>query len=274
MSDTRKNVQENRWQRLREYTDARIGLGRSGVSLPTHHHLEFQLAHAAARDAVKRPIDWKPIDETLENSTLPWLKLHSQALDRNHYLQRPDLGRKLDSASVNSLMQWREQRHVPKVAIVIADGLSATAIETQAPPMLQQLLPDLSALGLDVELFCRVDQARVAIGDDIAERTGAEHLILLVGERPGLSSPDSLGIYYTFHAGNGSSDADRNCLSNIRPAGLAFTEASRRLCWLMREASKLGYSGVKLKDDSSNDILDAPQHDNFLVPAKPNLPAK
>jgi len=233
MTDAPKTVQGNRWQRLREYTDARIGLGRSGVSLPTQHHLEFQLAHAAARDAVKRPIDWSGVDAVVEQSG----------------------------------MQWREKNPAPKVVIVIADGLSSTAIENQAPEMVQQLLPDIAKLNLSCELVCRVDQGRVGIGDDIAERSGAEHLVLLVGERPGLSSPDSLGIYYTFHAGPDSSDADRNCLSNIRPAGLAFAEASRRLCWLMRKATKLGYSGVKLKDDSSSDILDAPEHQNFLVPA-------
>lgn len=269
MADTPKTVQENRWQRLREYTDARIGLGRSGVSLPTHHHLEFQLAHAAARDAVKRPIDWAGVDAVANVTGVALLALHSQALDRNHYLQRPDLGRKLDQDSVTTLMRWRETHPAPKVVIVIADGLSSTAIEHQAPGMVQQLLPDIAQLGLPCELLCRVDQGRVAIGDDIADRTGAEHIVLLVGERPGLSSPDSLGIYYTFHARNGSSDADRNCLSNIRPAGLAFAEASRRLCWLMREALKLGYSGVKLKDDSSSDILDAPTHQNFLVPKQP-----
>ncbi|MFG1495319.1 ethanolamine ammonia-lyase subunit EutC [Saccharospirillum sp. HFRX-1] len=266
MSDAPKTVQENRWQRLREYTDARIGLGRSGVSLPTQHHLEFQLAHAAARDAVKRPIDWSGVDTAVEKMGVALLALHSQALDRNQYLQRPDLGRKLDQKSVTALMRWRETNAAPRVVIVIADGLSSTAIENQAPTMVQQLVPDLHTLGLDCALVCRVDQGRVAIGDDIAERTGAEHIVLLVGERPGLSSPDSLGIYYTFHARVGSSDADRNCLSNIRPAGLAFAEASRRLCWLMREAIKLGFSGVKLKDDSSSDILDAPTHQNFLVP--------
>ncbi|WP_108124072.1 ethanolamine ammonia-lyase subunit EutC [Saccharospirillum mangrovi] len=266
MSDSPKTVQENRWQRLREYTDARIGLGRSGVSLPTRHHLDFQLAHAAARDAVKRPIDWSGVDALAEQNSLPMLALHSQALDRNHYLQRPDLGRKLDQESAAALMRWRENNAAPKVVIVIADGLSSTAIENQAPKMVQQLLPDLARLGLACELLCRVDQGRVAIGDDIAEHIGADHIVLLVGERPGLSSPDSLGIYYTYHAQLGSSDADRNCLSNIRPAGLSFAEASRRLCWLVREATALGYSGVKLKDDSSSDILDAPTHQNFLVP--------
>lgn len=268
MADSQKTVQENRWQRLRQYTDARIGLGRSGISLPTQHHLEFQLAHAAARDAVKRPIDWSEVDAVIEATAVPTLALHSQAQNRNHYLQRPDLGRKLDADSAQQLMRWREQHATPQVVIVIADGLSTTAVEAQAPTMVQQLLPDLAKLKLQPGLICRVDQGRVGIGDDIAERTGAEHLILLVGERPGLSSPDSLGIYYTFHAGQESSDADRNCLSNIRPAGLAFAEASRRLCWLMREATKLGYSGVKLKDDSASDILDAPSHNNFLVPPR------
>lgn len=266
MSDHSKTVQENRWQRLREYTDARIGLGRSGVSLPTQHHLQFQLAHAAARDAVKRPIDWSDLDALIKTLAMPYLALHSQAQDRNHYLQRPDLGRRLDSDSAQTVMCWREQHRAPKVAVVIADGLSSTAVETQAPAMVRQLLPDIARLGLECGLICRVDQGRVAIGDDIAERTGAEHLVLLVGERPGLSSPDSLGIYYTYRAKVGSSDADRNCLSNIRPAGLAFDEASRRLCWLMREAGQLGYSGVKLKDDSASDIIDAPEHSNFLVP--------
>ncbi|PTY37951.1 hypothetical protein BGP77_15945 [Saccharospirillum sp. MSK14-1] len=266
MADQPKTVQENRWQRLREYTDARIGLGRSGISLPTQHHLDFQLAHAAARDAVKRPIDWRELDAVMQASGVPALALHSQAEDRNQYLQRPDLGRKLNADSAQQLMRWREQHGAPQVVIVIADGLSSTAVEVQAPKMVQQLLPDIAQLNVQTALLCRVDQGRVAIGDDIAERTGADHLVLLVGERPGLSSPDSLGIYYTFHAGQDSSDADRNCVSNIRPAGLAFAEASRRLCWLMREAAKLGYSGVKLKDDSASDILEAPTHNNFLVP--------
>lgn len=270
MVEQPKNVQQNRWQRLRQYTDARIALGRSGISLPTQHHLEFQLAHAAARDAVKRPMDWSQLDAVIEATAIPSLALHSQAEDRNHYLQRPDLGRKLNADSAHRLMRWREQYSAPQVVIVIADGLSSTAVEAQAPAMVQQLLPDLAQLELACGLICRLDQGRVGIGDDIAERTGADHLILLVGERPGLSSPDSLGIYYTFHASASSSDADRNCLSNIRPTGLTFAEASRRLCWLMRAAKKLGYSGVKLKDDSADDILDAPSHNNFLVPGSAN----
>ncbi len=256
-SETRQVVREdavtdNTWRRLGTFTDARIGLGRAGPSQTTKDVLAFQLAHARAQDAVKTPVSWQAIKTQLQDSGMPFLHLHSQAHDRACYLQRPDLGRRLSVASQNELKAWQNRQAHPKLdfCIVLADGLSATAVEMQAPSMLKQLLIDSDKAGFERPLICLVDQARVAIGDEIAEILNARFMLVMIGERPGLSSPNSLGIYFSYQAKRGFNDAQRNCLSNIRPEGLGFAEASRRLLWLMAEANTKKLSGVMLKDES------------------------
>lgn len=260
-------VTDNKWQVLRKFTEARIGLGRAGPSQTTKDLLAFQLAHARAQDAVNTPVDWRNIETLIQDSTLPFMQLHSQASDRPCYLQRPDLGRRLDASSLQQLKEWQNTYSKPiDVCLVIADGLSATAIETQAPVMLKQLLPDLKQSGFDCPLICLVNQARVAIGDEIAQTLKADLVVVMIGERPGLSSPNSLGMYFSYQAKVGFTDAKRNCLSNIRPEGLSFQEASQRLIWLMNEAKLKKLSGVTLKDNSqAHSQLNKQTKRNFLT---------
>lgn len=267
---TADSLTTNAWRSLRRYTDARIGLGRAGVSQPTADQLDFQLAHACAQDAVKKPLDWSVLEPALHELDIPILRLHSRVADRHTYLQRPDLGRRLSPESVEALNHWQAQHAGPvDICVVIADGLSAFAVEQQAPPMLKQFIHDLTTTGNHCSVICLVNQGRVAIGDEISHILNAGLIVLLVGERPGLSSPNSLGIYFTYRAQLGHSDAQRNCISNIRPEGLSFTEASQRLVWLIREAQRLNLSGVNLKDESHIDAeLENKENEgtvNFLI---------
>jgi len=204
MSDPQSPVTANPWAALRQFTDARIALGRSGVSLPTSAHLAFQLAHAQARDAVHRGLDGPALSAQLSAAwpDLPGsvLQLHSAATDRNHYLQRPDLGRRLDIASRDLLAPSKgtlEERRFD-VAFVIADGLSALGIEQNAAPFLAALHQRMAGEDWKVAPLCVVRQARVAIGDEIGQALGAKAVVVLIGERPGLSSPDSMGLYLTW----------------------------------------------------------------------------
>jgi len=277
MTDGKKYLTENPWRSLKKYTDARIGIGRAGVSQPTSHQLAFQLAHACAKDAVDKPLNWTTVHQQLQGFNIPVIHLGSQAPDRQTYLQRPDLGRRLNTESVTKLSSQgrtvsrkpaskKSVSNKPEICLVIADGLSAPAIENQSVEMIKHLLPDFEKHGYQCPAIYTVSQARVAIGDEISELLQADMLVLLVGERPGLSSPDSLGIYFTYRARLGFHDAQRNCLSNIRPQGLNFAEASRRLMWLMSEAQKLNTSGVTLKDNSQANVSLAEKNGrNFLV---------
>ena len=254
-------VVANPWRNLRQFTDARIGLGRSGVSLPTRELLAFQLAHAQARDAVHTPLDWAALKSALEDlipqhallSPQPLLQLQSEAADRVTYLQRPDLGRRLSEASRAAL---RPQPQVPEqgfdLALVIADGLSATAIQRNAVPLIAALCDELAADARSWTLapIVLVEQGRVAVGDEVGELLNARAVLVLIGERPGLSSPDSLGLYLTWAPERGLSDARRNCISNVRPEALPYAEAARRAGYLLRESRRLGLSGVGLKDRS------------------------
>ncbi len=214
-------------------TTARIGLGRVGHSLPTRELLAFQLAHARARDAVHQPLHPNGF------LALEPVFLKSAALDRAAYLRRPDLGRRLapESAAALSRGDW-------DVVIVIADGLSAIAPERYALPLLDALLPELA--GWRIAPICVVEQARVAIGDEIGERIGAAMVVVLIGERPGLSSPDSLGAYLTWSPRVGRTDAERNCVSNIRLEGLQPEIAARRIAWLMNTARQRQLTGIRL----------------------------
>lgn len=252
----------NPWAALRQLTDARIALGRAGVSLPTAAQLAFQLDHARARDAVQRELDATTLAQTLNavlpGATGPCLVLHSAAPDRTLYLQRPDLGRQLDAASRAALATRRPPGHTPlprryDLALVLVDGLSALAIEQHAVPLLTQLQRRLAPENWSIAPLCIVLQGRVAIGDEVAERLGATMVVVLIGERPGLSSPDSLGLYLTWMPRVGLLDARRNCISNVRPAGLGVAAAAGKLHDLLSQAQRRQLSGVQLKDETGAD---------------------
>jgi len=266
-------VVENPWRRLRDFTDARIGLGRAGISLPTSEMLAFQLCHAQARDAVHFPLDVQALCSELSDlpglPQSPALRLHSQAADRVSYLQRPDLGRVLDDASREKIIALPSASAAAKsdLAIVIVDGLSSLAVQQNAVAFLSPLLALLQAEKVPWSLapISVVEQGRVAVGDDIGELLNARAVLLLIGERPGLSSPDSLGLYLTWDAKPGLNDSARNCISNVRPAGLNYAEAARRVLYLLREARRLKLSGVKLKDRTQDDVIEHSEGKNFLV---------
>lgn len=260
-------VTSNPWQSLRRFTAARIALGRSGVSLPTAPQLAFQLAHARARDAVHLALDHATLGDALQTATgLPCLALHSAAASRDIYLQRPDLGRRLDESSRQMLLERERDAAGYDLAFVIADGLSALAIEQNALPFLKVLMARLAAESWSLAPLSIVRQGRVAVGDEVGELLGARAVVVLVGERPGLSSPDSMGLYLTWAPKSGLTDAARNCISNVRPAGLTYNDAAFKLHYLLSESRQRQLSGVALKDETGTDNtpLDAPQR-NFLL---------
>jgi ethanolamine ammonia-lyase small subunit len=226
---------------LRSYTPARIGLQRTGVSLATRPLLDFQLAHARARDAVHAAIDVRMLCDELRRCGLAALSLESQAKDRLTYLRRPDLGRALSADSAALLTPGDYD-----VVFVVADGLSALAVERHAVQLLRAVLPLIADWRLAP--VCVVEQGRVAIGDAIGEALGARLAVVLIGERPGLSSPDSLGVYITWEPRRGRKDAERNCISNIRDEGLGYAQAAARLQHYMKESSRLQLTGLGLKD--------------------------
>jgi ethanolamine ammonia-lyase small subunit len=224
---------------LRSFTPARVGLGRTGHSLPTAELLRFEWDHAQARDAV-----WEELDPA--SLGLPHILLRSAAGDRGTYLRRPDLGRILGVES-----RARLERGSYDAALVLADGLSAAAVQRHAVPLLDQLLPRLAEEEWKLAPHTVVLQGRVAIGDEIGERLGARIVVVLIGERPGLSSPDSLGVYLTWDPRLGRTDAQRNCISNIRTEGISYRDAAHRLHFLMREARRRALTGVELKEDAA-----------------------
>ncbi len=242
------------WGDLRRFTDARIALGRAGCSLPTSAHLALQLAHAQARDAVHLPLDALGVSASLQGMGCDTLLLHSQAGDRAVYLQRPDLGRRLDAASLQALAHWQTQ-HKPgrfDLALVVVDGLSALAIHQNAAPLLAAVLGRLKTDTAQIWTLAPiavVEQGRVAIGDEVGAQLSANTVVVLIGERPGLSSPDSLGLYITWAPQVGRTDAQRNCISNVRPAGLSVAAAARTLHQLLSAARSRQLTGVNLKDD-------------------------
>lgn len=236
---------EGAWTPLRALTAARIGLARSGASVSTGPLLAFRLAHARARDAVQHDL---AVPEALSAFGLPVVVVRSRAADRRTYLMRPDLGRALQDDP-----PLTPGRH--DLAIVVADGLSALAVERHAAPVLALLLPALHAAGWAIAPLVVAHQARVALGDAVAGALGAGAVLVLIGERPGLSAPDSLGAYITWSPGAATTDADRNCVSNIRPDGLGYAEAARVLAFLLAQMRLLGESGVRLKDESGAVLL-------------------
>jgi len=229
---------------MRALTAARIGLARSGASLGTVPLLEFRLAHARARDAVQHGLAAPP---ELEALGLPVVTVRSRAADRRTFLMRPDLGRALD-AEAGSALAMHAGPH--DVAVIVADGLSALAVERHAAPVLAALLPALRAGGWALAPLVVAHQARVALGDAVARALRAGAALVLIGERPGLSAPDSLGAYLTWAPTAGTTDADRNCVSNIRPDGLGYQDAAWKLAFLLDRMRTIGGSGVRLKDDS------------------------
>jgi ethanolamine ammonia-lyase small subunit len=237
---------------LQEFTSARIAIGRVGTSIPLKQSLDFKLAHAHARDAVYSVLDIDHLTDLLTRFELPILHLHSQVADRRQYLQRPDLGRKLNQDSLDHLS---ELTAVSDVAIIIADGLSATAIAENTLGLLKELIPLLTGSNYKLAPITLVEQGRVAIGDDIGHGLKAQLSLVLIGERPGLSSADSLGVYLTYKPKPGLTDEMRNCVSNIRPKGLTYKKAAKKIFYLINEAFTRKLSGVDLKDNDG--LLDA-----------------
>jgi ethanolamine ammonia-lyase small subunit len=240
------------WHHLSRYTTARIALGRAGVGIPTTAHLAFQLAHAMARDAVHLSLDVPLLLKRLKAEALPAFALKTRAADRRDYLLHPDRGRRLTEGSEGAIRR-AVPGDPPDVALVVADGLSAVAIDRHAIPFLRMVLPLLSEEGITVSPAGVVSQGRVAVADEVGGIMGSRMAVILIGERPGLSSPDSMGIYFTYHPRLGRMDAERNCISNIHSNGLSYREAAGKLIFLVREADRLGCSGVRLKEASSEE---------------------
>jgi ethanolamine ammonia-lyase small subunit len=233
-------VERDAWAVLRTLTPARVALGRVGAAVPTRAHLDFQLAHARARDAVHARLD---IPEFVTRLPRPSIVVRSAAADHAEYLRRPDRGRELDTASAGALTKTEGL----VAAVVIAAGLSALAVDRHAPALVAQLVPALRDDGWTIAPVVIAEHARVAIGDDIGARLSATAVVVLIGERPGLSAPDSLGAYFTYAPRVGRTDADRNCVSNIRPEGLAIDQAVAQLRWLFAESRRRQRSGVAIK---------------------------
>ncbi len=278
------------WQKLKEYTDSRIALGRAGCSIPTKPLLKFQLDHAEAKDAVLQDLDIDALIDNLsktcqvtfkdmdtesaaqtkdcaeldqqekESSNEVWelFKVASQTEDKSEYLKRPDWGRLLSEDCAEKLARFGTDKSYD-VLIVLGDGLSARAIEENGPKLVAELLPLFKAEGWRIAPLVIATGSRVALGDKVAKRLNTKMLVMLIGERPGLSSPDSLGIYYTWDAQAASHDAMRNCISNVRAAGLPINMAASRLLALMKKSAELKLSGVDLKDEQELPTLDQSQ---------------
>ncbi|AXY74532.1 ethanolamine ammonia-lyase subunit EutC [Paraflavitalea soli] len=254
-------IQPDPWASLRAFTPARIALGRTGTAIPLQEVLQFRMAHAHARDAVHSLLETETLLSQLQAFSLPVHLLHSQASDRHEYLQRPDKGRRLNEASAGLLSSPGDNGTQEGIAIILADGLSAKAVNSNAVPLLDVLLPLLRQASIELTSLSLVQQGRVAIGDEIGQLLNATLTVVLIGERPGLSSPDSLGIYLTYHPQVGLTDEARNCISNVRPGGLSYQAAADKLFWLIQEALRLQLSGVELKDDAGS-LLTEPSSGN------------
>lgn len=241
------------WSALRRHTAARIALGRAGVSLPTAEWLGFGVAHALARDAVHLPLDEAAVQAQVQDLGLVCHRVHSAATDRATYLRRPDLGRRLAGESAQALAAL--PRMADGLLVVAADGLSALAVHRHLAPLLAELVRQLADEGLQLGPVLVARQARVALGDEAGAALGARAVLVLIGERPGLSSPDSLGTYLTWAPRAGLADSQRNCVSNIRPQGLSYALAAHKITWLLAMAQRLGSTGVMLKDESDRVAL-------------------
>jgi ethanolamine ammonia-lyase small subunit len=243
------------WRDWRQATPARLALGRAGAGMPTDEVLRFGWAHAMARDAIHAALDTQALEDALRAQGWDTMRVRSRVEDLATYLRRPDLGRQLhpdDALRLRSLAGPAKD-----VCIAIGDGLSSLGIERHAVPLLTALRA-LWPAGLSLTPVVIASQARVALADEIAEDLGARLSVILIGERPGLSSPDSLGIYITHTPRRGCRDAERNCISNVRPEGLGYEAAAFKLGWLVRESLRRGLTGIGLKDESHLAVL-APQ---------------
>ncbi|MBS1822144.1 MAG: ethanolamine ammonia-lyase subunit EutC [Acidobacteria bacterium] len=241
------------WRGLTRWTTARIAMGCAGVSTPTSPLLAFNSDHALARDAIYAPLNVARLKGQFQDAGFETIAVTSRVKSRAEYLRRPDLGRSLapDSAEVLA----RKQSPSQVLTVVVADGLSALAPMTHALPLLELLRGGLADWVLDTIVLAT--EARVALGDEIGQIRGAEAVLVLIGERPGLKSPDSLGAYLTYRPRVGRMDSERNCVSNIRPEGLSYEQAAFRLVHLLDRARILGATGVTLKDNSDH-LPDAP----------------
>jgi ethanolamine ammonia-lyase small subunit len=244
---------------LRELTPARVGLGRSGASLPTEALLAFTLDHARARDAVHAAFDAKHLIDGLAGLGLEVNEVCSRASDRRDYLRRPDLGRMLDADS-RRMLEARSGGP-SEIVIVIGDGLSPAAVNVHAVELVRHLAPRLAKTGIPIGPVVLASGARVALGDEIGAVLGARMVVMLIGERPGLSAPDSLGAYLTFAPRIGLTDEKRNCVSNIHGAGLSYDEAAFKIAWLVREGFARQITGVALKDESGTALIAAKPQD-------------
>jgi ethanolamine ammonia-lyase small subunit len=261
---------DNPWLELRRLTPARIALGRTGTSIPTTAQLDFQFAHAQARDAVHLPFDHAGLSSQMAERGRDSLLLHSAAADRHMYLQRPDLGRRLSDESAQTLRDYAAANPGGvDLAVVVADGLSALAVHKHTLPFLTRMEEQTHAEGWSLSPVILVEQGRVAVADEIGQLLGAKMVVILIGERPGLSSPDSLGLYFTYNPKVGLTDAYRNCISNVRLEGLSYGMAAHRLLYLMREACRRQLSGVNLKDEAQVQTIESDDPDlmkgNFLL---------
>lgn len=260
------------WTALRRLTPARVALGRAGAALPTEEVLAFALAHARARDAVHQALDVEKLEGELRAAGFDTLRAHSAAPNRRDYLLRPDLGRRLNAESVARLRErfFKANRRartssaeelggVFDIALVVADGLSSIGVQRHAVSLLRALRERAPA-HWSFSPVVVAEQARVALGDEIGELLRGRIVAILIGERPGLSSPDSVGVYLTYEPRVGRNDSERNCISNVRPEGLPYADAARKTVWLIDAALRGGRTGVALKDGSdgiSRDVLPA-----------------
>jgi len=253
MSSPESPVTLNPWAQWRSATPARLALGRAGSGMPTDETLRFGWAHAMARDAIHAALDADALESALAAQHWEVARARSRAAGRTEYLRRPDLGRQLDEDCATRLLG--ERRYGCDVCVVIGDGLSSLAVARHAVPLLAALRAHLPP---DIRFAPVViaTQARVALADEVGELFGAALSVMLIGERPGLSSPDSLGIYLTHTPKRGRHDAERNCISNVRPEGLPYEAAAFKLAWLMRESLRRGLTGVGLKDESDLAVLE------------------
>jgi ethanolamine ammonia-lyase small subunit len=236
------------WRALSKFTTARIALGRSGGSWRTETLLEFRLAHARARDAVLKPFQCDALDEELRRAGFETVRLGTDASELKVFLKRPDLGRRLSSASRQQLQEHCGQWGKRDLALLVSDGLSALAAESQVIPTVKGLLPLLTGAGWTIFPIFIIPFARVKLQDEVGAILQARHILMLLGERPGLGSADSLGAYLTYQPGPDKTDADRNCISNIRPNGLPPRQAAEKLAHLLLESARLRVGGLALKD--------------------------
>jgi len=237
------------WETLRRFTQARIGLGRSGHSVPTSEHLKFQLDHARARDAVHWSWDLENFQKKLKKEKLQSFVLKTPAGSRTEYLARPDLGRKLSSESEKTLRSKFKKSY--DIAFLLSNGLSSSAIEIHGLPFLKVLMKELRDADYNLSPVFLADNSRVALSDAVGSAVKAKMVVMLVGERPGLTSSDSLAMYLTYAPKIGNTDANRNCISNIRPPeGLDYKNAARKTLFLINESFRRKLSGVNLKDET------------------------